>query len=271
MRKSSTLCVAVNEDGVATVSLDRAEVRNALNPTLIGELTKTIEELSSDAGVRIIVLRGEGPVFCAGADLNWLRDVSGQSKEEVSIDSQRLQRLFTVLNQSPKLTIARIHGAAMAGGVGLVACCDVAIAESGARFSISEVRLGLVPGLISAFLLGKIGPGHLRYLSRSGAVIGAEHAYNIGLVHVVAKSMEELDRRVKEHVEMGLQASPDAIATCQGLLADIGADPSVGLADKALAWNVSCRTSPEALEGIGAFLARRPPPWAAIAARQKSP
>jgi len=116
MRKSSTLCVAVNEDGVATVSLDRAEVRNALNPTLIGELTKTIEELSSDAGVRIIVLRGEGPVFCAGADLNWLRDVSGQSKEEVSIDSQRLQRLFTVLNQSPKLTIARIHGAAMAGG-----------------------------------------------------------------------------------------------------------------------------------------------------------
>lgn len=270
MKMFSTLIVSVDGEGVATLSLSRPDMRNALNPDMIGELTQALETLSGDSHVRVIVLRGEGAVFCAGADLNWLGDVSGQTKEEVGEDSRRLQRLFTILNRCPKLTIARVHGAAMAGGFGLVACCDVAIAEKSTRFSISEVKLGLVPGLISAFLLGKIGPGHLRYLSRTGALIGAQQALNIGLVHVIADGMEELDQRVNEHVRMGLQASPEAIASCYGLLADIGADPSIDLEAKALAWNVSVRTSPEAREGIEAFLRRRPPAWSA-GVRRTSP
>ncbi len=261
MQQTETLAVSRDERGIATIALDRPAVRNAMNPLLMDELAASVAELGADATVRAIVLRGNGPVFCAGADLNWMRDTEGASPEEVAADSRRLQTMYATLASSPKMTIARIHGATMAGALGLVGCCDVAIAAAGTKFCLSEVRIGLAPGIISSFLLPKIGPGWLRYFAVGAVVFGAGEAARAGLIHETAADGADLDTRVEAHCRLALAASPEAVAATKGLLGEMAAAPDESLFETALSWNVSTRISGSAKEGIGAFLERRKAAW----------
>lgn len=257
----TTVTSRVDGNGVARITLNRPERRNAMTAQMIGELTEAIREASADNAVRCLLLAGEGKVFCAGADLNWLGDVAGMNEAELREDSRRLQDLLRALSDSPKLTIARVQGAAMAGGLGLVACCDAVVALAGTQFSVSEVRLGLVPGIISGFLLPRLGAGRLRYEALTGRVFSTDDALRSGLVHAVAESGAALDDLVEQHIGYALAASPDAIADCKLLLNDVEAGIDAGRYDQGLAWNVKARRSKAGQEGVTAFLAKRPADW----------
>ena len=163
MSDYETIAVSTEVNGIASVTLNRPEVRNAMNARLIAEVTDAFTALGADQGVRAIVVQGAGKAFCAGADLNWMRDVEDHSSEEVAADSRWLEAMYRAIDECPKTTIARLHGAAMAGALGITACADVAIAEKGTKFCVSEVRLGLTPGIISTFVLPKVGASRLRY------------------------------------------------------------------------------------------------------------
>ena len=257
-----TLAVSRDARGVAAVALDRPTVRNALNPAAIDELASAIAELGAADGIRAIVLRGNGPMFCAGADLGWMRAAEGASADEVAADSRRLQAAFAALATCPKATIARVHGAALAGALGLVACCDIAVVQAGTRFALSEVRLGLVPGIVSSFLLPKIGPSWLRCFAISAGGFGAEEALRAGLVHEIAEDEAALDERVEARCRQALAAAPEAVAETKTLLAEIGAAPDPASFPAALSRNARARMSETAREGIAAFRDRRKPRWA---------
>jgi methylglutaconyl-CoA hydratase len=250
-----------DDRGVATITLNRPEVRNAINPEMIGEVTDAFTTLSADAAVRAVVVRGAGKVFCAGGDLNWMRDVEGYTEDEVAEDSRRLQNMYRAINECPKTTIARIHGAAMAGGLGIAACCDASLAVKNTNFRVSEVRLGIVPGIIGPFLLARIGTTWLRHLAVTARMFDGDEALRIGLVHGVAEDEARLDTIVAEHVTLAMEASPEAVAETKRLIAGIGSGPDPTTFDDALAWNVRTRRSDAASEGIGAFLERRKADW----------
>ncbi len=172
-------------NGVAYVTLNRPQVHNAFDETLIQEITACFERLSDDTNVRAIVLRGVGESFCAGADLNWMRRMADYSEEENRADAAKLQRMFAAIAHCPKPTLARVQGAAIGGGAGLVAVCDIAIASSDTKFALSEVRLGLVPAVIAPYVLQKIGMGASRALFVTGERFGADEALRLGLVQQV--------------------------------------------------------------------------------------
>ena len=196
----------IGRDGaVATVTLSRAERRNALDPALIEELRQAFHDLAGDDDVRVIVLRGAGPAFCAGADLEWMATSRELSWEENVADAQRMADAFEAVDACPKAVVARVHGAAFGGGAGLVACADVAVAAEGTTFAFSEVRLGLIPATISPFVLRAIGPGATRALFTTGRRFDAGEARRLGLVHDVA-SEDLVDARVAEVVDELLQA-----------------------------------------------------------------
>ena len=261
METCRTIAVETDGRGIATVALDRPDRRNAIDPEMMDELLAAFDRLGGDAAVRAIVLRGRGAAFCAGGDLNWMRDTEGATEDEVRRDSARLQRVYAAAASCPKMLVGRLHGAAMAGALGLVACCDVAIAEKDTRFCLSEVRLGLAPGIIAGFLLPRIGAGWFRYLATGAVVFGAEVAARSGLVHEVASDEADLDARVEAHCRLALAAAPEAIAATKALIADLGHGPDPALFDAGLGWNVKTRMSAPAQEGIGAFLERRKAGW----------
>ena len=213
MSEYQTIAVSNDANGIAGVTLNRPEVRNAMNARLIAEVTDAFTTLGSDDGVRAIVIRGAGKIFCAGADLNWMRDVENHTADEVAADSRRLEAMYRAIDDCPKTTIARIHGAAMAGAPGIAACCDVVIAERSTMFRVSEVRLGLTPGIISTFLLPKVGASRLRYWAVSAVPFDAEEALRAGLVHRIADGEDDLDRAIDEHIGLALAASPRAVGT----------------------------------------------------------
>ena len=261
MEANRTIAVETDARGIATIALDRPDRRNAIDPEMMDALLTAFDRLGRDGAVRAIVLRGEGKVFCAGGDLNWMRDTEGATEDEVRRDSARLQRVYAAAAACPKMIVGRLHGAAMAGALGLVACCDVAIAEKDTRFCLSEVRLGLAPGIIAGFLLPRIGAGWFRYLATGAVVSGADVAARSGLIHEVAADETDLDARVEAHCRLALAAAPEAIAGTKALVADLGYGPDPALFDTGLGWNVKTRMSPPAQEGIGAFLERRKPRW----------
>ncbi len=261
MESYRTIVVQTDPRGIAAVALDRPDRRNAIDPEMMGELVSALERLGGDPGVRAIVLRGNGPVFCAGGDLNWMRDTEGASEEEVSRDSARLQRVYAAAANCPRMIIGRLHGAAMAGALGLVACCDVAIAEADTRFCLSEVRIGLAPGIIAGFLLPRVGASWFRYMATGAVVFGAAEALRSGLIHEVAADSADLDARVEAHCRLALAASPEAIAGTKALVADLGYGPDPALFPTGLGWNVKTRMSDAAKDGIGAFLERRKARW----------
>jgi methylglutaconyl-CoA hydratase len=245
------------EGAVATVTLHRPERRNALDPELLDALTERFTALAGDEAVRVVVLQGRGPAFCAGADLDWMAASRALSREENVRDAERMAAAFEAVDACPKAVVVRAHGAAFGGGAGLVACGDVAVAADDTTFAFSEVRLGLLPATISPYVMRSIGPGWTRALFTSGRRFDAEQAQRVGLVHEVAP-VAALDDRVRGVVDAFIAAGPEAVAACKRLVREATASLALGdLAERiALA-----RTGAEGREGVEAFLERRSPSW----------
>jgi methylglutaconyl-CoA hydratase len=249
-----------DEGPVATVTLRRPEARNALDAALIGEITRCFEELAEDESVRVVVLTGEGPSFCAGADVGYMRDTAGFSYEENLEDARRLADMFLAVDDLPKPVVARVRGAAIGGGVGLVAAADVAVAEEGTRFAFSEVRLGIAPATIAPFVVRKIGYSQARVLFLSGERFGADRAREIGLVHEAVPE-GDLDAATERTVAQLLQGGPAAQAAIKEALRQIEAtEPmeALGIMTQLIA---ELRVGEEGQEGLGAFLQKREPFW----------
>ncbi len=249
--------------GVATLTLNRPRVHNAFDDTLIAELSRALADCERDVGVRAVVLTGAGASFSAGADLNWMRGMAAASEADNRADSLRLAALMHTLNFLSKPTLARVNGSAYGGGVGLVACCDLAIGAEGAKFSLSEVKLGLVPAVISPYVVAAIGPRQARRLFISGEVFDAASAARIGLLHECVPA-GELDAAVDRALHFLAKGGPVAQHEAKQLaLRMAGMTPAGTAAVDAenAALIARLRVSPEGQHGIGAFLDKRAPDW----------
>jgi methylglutaconyl-CoA hydratase len=235
---------------ILRLTLDRPEVRNAFNDELIDRLSTAFRELPD--GTRAVILASEGPGFCAGGDLEWMRKAAAYSEDENVRDALRLARLFKSIAECPAVVIARIQGAAYGGGCGLVAAADVAVASADAKFAFSEVKLGLIPATISPFVIAKIGQGHARALFTTGEAFGADRALRIGLVHEVVDSVVDLDEAVDRKVSAVLSSGPEAIKSVKSLMGH--GDLSLDECARRLA---RARASTEGREGVAAFLEKR--------------
>ncbi len=248
-------------DAVATVTLARPDARNSLNARLIEEIRRCMEELAGDENVRVIVLTGEGDFFCAGADIGYMRDTANFSYEENLEDARNLAAMFGAVEECPKPVVARVKGAAIGGGIGLVAAADVSVAEEGSVFAFTEVRLGISPATIAPFVLRKIGYSQTRALFLTGERFDAEKAREIGLVHEVAVG-DDLDGEVQEKVEGLLKGGPEALAATKALLRELrGAEPGEEATEIMARRIAQLRTGEEGQEGLGAFLEKREPVW----------
>jgi methylglutaconyl-CoA hydratase len=251
--------------GVRTLAMHRPEVHNAFDDALIAELTAAIEDAGRDPAVRAIVLTGSGASFSAGADLNWMRGMAKASEAENREDSLRLARLMRSLQFCPKPTIARVNGAAYGGGVGLVACCDIAIGVDGAKFGLTEVKLGLVPAVISPYVLAAIGLRHARKLFLTGELFDAAQAERIGLLHQVV-APAALDDAMAFALKLLAKAGPEAQREAKRLAFRMGGldETAAERMDRDNAALIArLRVSPEGQEGLAAFLDKRMPTWAA--------
>jgi methylglutaconyl-CoA hydratase len=248
-------------DGVVWLTLNRPEIHNAFDDRQIAWLTAAFEDLARDDAVRAVVLTGAGSSFSAGADLNWMRRAAAYDEAENLRDANALAGLMKALNELPKPTVARVNGAALGGGVGLVACCDVAIASDQAVFGTTEVRLGIIPAVIGPYVIAAIGARQARRLMLTGERISAEHAARIGLVHEVVPA-DQLDTAVEHIVSHLLKGGPRAIAAAKRLTRDL-VDRAIdeALIDDTARRIAALRATPEAREGLGAFLEKRKPGW----------
>ena len=264
-----TLTVAVRES-VALIALARPEVHNAFDETLISELTRALQALDGDDAVRALVLLGEGKSFCAGADLNWMRKMAGYGPAENLADATALATMLMTLDRLSKPTIARVHGAAFGGGVGLVACCDIAFAAQDATFSLSEAKLGLIPATIGPYVVAAIGARHARRYFLSAERFTAAEAFRIGLVHDLYP-FDELDGRINELLGALLLAGPRAQSEAKTLIRAVGQRPiDDGVIADTAARIARVRGSPEGREGVAAFLGKRSPAWVPAALRPPS-
>jgi len=255
--------VNIDERGVATVALNRPEKHNAFNQDVIKELTTTFSELNNDESVRVVVLTGEGKSFSAGADLNWMRSMAEYSEDENLEDSLRLAELMWVLDGLQKPTVARINGSVFGGGVGLVACCDIAVSVDSAKFALTEVRLGLVPAVISPFVIRAIGNRQARRFFMTGEAMDAPLAERIGLVHETVPA-DQLDEAVTVHVKRLLKGGPNALRASKELIDDIygqGVSAREAAKMKTSRLIAQLRVSEEGQEGLSAFLEKRKPNW----------
>jgi len=253
----------VEHDRTARITLNRPDVHNAFDAELIGELTAALQRIDADRSVRAVVLTGAGPSFSAGADLNWMRGMAAADEAENRADSERLATLMRTLNFLSKPTVARVNGAAFGGGVGLVACCDIAIAAEGSKFGLTEVKLGLVPAVISPYVIGAIGVRHARRLFVTGEFFDAAEAARIGLIHKVV-AIERLDAEVD--AALALLAKGGAVAQTEAKrlalrMAGTTEQHALRVDMENAALIARLRVSAEGQEGLSAFLDKRPPRW----------
>jgi methylglutaconyl-CoA hydratase len=246
---------------VAVVWMNREKVRNAFNETVIAELTQAYRVLGADDDVRAIVLAGHGPAFCAGADLDWMRRMSTYSLDDNRRDARGLADMLRTIHDCPKLTIARVHGDAYAGGMGLVAACDIAVGAFNASFSLSETRLGLLPATISPYVMRAIGERACRRYMLTAEKFDASEAFRIGLLHEITPP-DELDARINTILGTLMATSDAAVAATKTLIRDVAGKPI----DDALAADTAeriarMRASDDGREGIASFLAKRKPRW----------
>ncbi|MEO8677264.1 MAG: enoyl-CoA hydratase/isomerase family protein [Casimicrobiaceae bacterium] len=247
--------------GIALLALARPDVHNAFDEKLIAELTSALRALDADTAVRAVVLLGHGRSFCAGADLNWMKKMAGYGHAENLADAEALAAMLKTLNTLSKPTIARVHGAAYGGGVGLVACCDIAIAAQDATFALSEAKLGLIPATISPYVIEAIGARMARRYFLSAERFDAAEAYRIGLVHDIVLQ-GDLDNRINEVLGALVDAGPRAQAESKALIRAVANRPvdDPVIADTA-ARIARVRSTPEAKEGVAAFLGKRRAKW----------
>ena len=254
---------------VAWLTLNRPQIHNAFDNALIAALTEALAQADADPAVRAVVLSGNGSCFSAGADLNWMRGMAGASEQENREDSLRLARLMRNLQFLSKPTIARVNGAAYGGGVGLIACCDIAVGVDTAKFALSEVKLGLVPAVISPYVIAAIGLREARRLFITGEVFDAAVASRIGLLHAVV-SATELDEAIKRQLYLLAKAGPQAQRAAKQLALRIGG-ADLAQAERIDQTNAELiarlRVSAEGQHGLGAFLDKRAPAWVGNAAQ----
>jgi len=251
----------LREGPVARLRLNRPELHNAFDAMLIAALTGALEAVADDDSVRVVVLEGEGLSFSAGADLNWMRGMAAASEEANRTDSLALARLMRTLDELPRPTIARVQGAAFGGGVGLVACCDIAIASADAKFGLTESKLGLLPAVISPYVLDAIGPRQARRWFATGEIFDAATALQIGLLHQVVAN-DALDGAVQRQVDLLLKAGPHASAQAKSLVRRVAFERDRDRLDHDNAALIArLRVSDEGQEGLGAFLDKRKPRW----------
>ena len=250
-----------NRNAVAWVTLNRPDVRNAFDDALIARLTQVFSDVENDKAIRAMVLAGNGPAFCAGADLNWMKRMAAYTYEQNLADAQALAGMLAALDRLPKPTIARVHGPAFAGGTGLVAACDIAIGTPEAKFCFSEAKLGLSPATISPHVMRAIGERAARRYFLTAEVFDAAEAERIGLLTFQVKK-EELDRAIETLLAHLLAGGPEALAQIKDLIRAVAGRP----VDDALAADTAkriaeIRVSPEGREGIASFLEKRKAAW----------
>jgi methylglutaconyl-CoA hydratase len=249
---------------IARVSLARPEARNAFDAELIAELRSTFDGFARETpdALRGVILGGEGPVFCAGADVEWMRSAVGMSREDNERDAAAMQAMFTAIDLCPVPTVARVHGAALGGGMGLCAVSDIVIAAADATFGFTETRLGILPAVISTFVLPRIGESHARALYLTGERFGAERAQRIGLVHEVVVDEAALDARIDELAADLRVVGPTAARGAKALIRELRTLPPDEARRHVVSHIAQQRTSAEGQEGLAAFLEKRPPGWA---------
>ena len=253
----------VEFDGpVARVWMNRPDARNAFDGLMTTELRKTLFDLRTVDSVRVIVIGGRGPAFCAGADLQWMKATVAFSREENLAEAQALADLFFTVYESPKPVIARVHGAALGGGAGLVAACDIPIAALGTQFGFTEVRLGIIPAVISPYVVSKIGESAARELFMTGERFEAVRASEIGLVRQAVPE-EDLDQAVELRLSEILQCGPRAVAEAKALIREVAWRRVEDVQRYTVERIAEIRVSAEAQEGMKAFLEKRKPYWIA--------
>lgn len=251
----------LREGAVARLRMNRPELHNAFDAVLIAALTGALEAVAADDSVRVVVLEGEGASFSAGADLNWMRGMTAASETENRVDATALARLMRALDELPRPTIARVHGAAFGGGVGLVACCDIAIGTPDAKFGLTESRLGLLPAVISPYVIEAIGARQARRWFASAETFDAAQAQRIGLLHDVVDAAM-LDSAVQHQIDLLLKAGPHAAAQAKALVRRVAAGSDRNQLDHDNAALIAqLRVSAEGQEGLSAFLDKRNPDW----------
>ena len=249
------------KDGIARVTLDRPEVRNAFDDELISSLTKAFKEIEADDAIRVVILAGNGPAFCAGADLNWMKRMSSYDYDDNLADAEALAQMLATLDRMPKPTIARVHGPVFAGGTGLVAACDIAVGTPEAKFCLSEAKLGLSPATISPYVIRAMGEREARRYFLTAEVFDAAEAFRIGMLSLLVPAAE-LDSSVEKLVGHLLAGGPEAHAKIKDLIRTVAGhtadDPLIAETARRIA---EIRVSPEGREGIASFLEKRKASW----------
>jgi methylglutaconyl-CoA hydratase len=249
------------DGAIATVTLARPEVRNAFNDELIAHLARAFTDLGAEANVRCIVLAANGPAFCAGADLNWMRRMADYTREENLADAGQLAAMLRAIFECPKPTIARIQGDVFAGGTGLVAACDIAVTVDSATFCLSEVKLGLIPATISPYVIRAMGARAAHRYFLTAERFGAAEAHRIGFVHEVVPA-DQLQPKIDELAQALVNAGPEAVKACKRLVIDVAGEPiTAELGARTVAGIADIRASREGREGVQAFLNKRKPDW----------
>jgi methylglutaconyl-CoA hydratase len=249
------------EDGVATVTIDRPNVHNAFNEVVIDELTEAFAAAGADDAVRVVILASVGHSFSAGADIHWMKRMVDYTVAENVRDAGAMAAMLRAIRECPKPVIARVHGATFGGGVGLTAACDLAVCVRDATFALTEVRLGILPAVISPYVQEKIGPGAMRRYALTAERFDGEEAHRIGLVSEVVESAAELDERIAFFVKLIKKNGPEAVAACKAVLRDIQPvdwDAATDATTRAIAER---RVSAEGQDGLHAFLEKRKPGW----------
>lgn len=262
MRRYGTLHI-YSESGIQTITMNRPDKRNALNPEMIDDLTHAFLAAGDDPGCRVVLVTGAGSAFCAGLDLDHLETLRAKTPEEHRIDSERIARLLRTLYDAPKPTIAAVNGAAIAGGMGLATICDFTLAIPEAKFGYTEVRIGFVPAIVSAFLRGQIGDKRSRDLLLTGRLIKAQEAFDLGLI---TRVVPEQDLMVESHklALSLLQNSPAAMQATKRLLSEHSHHHLDQETESAIAANAEARNTEDFKEGIRAFLEKRQPEWPSL-------
>jgi methylglutaconyl-CoA hydratase len=249
------------QGGVARITLDRPELRNAFDDALIASLTKAFLEVENDKAIRVLVLAGNGPAFCAGADLNWMKRMAAYGYDENLADARALADMLATLDRMPKPTIARVHGPVFAGGTGLVAACDIAVGTPEAKFCLSEAKLGLSPATISPYVIRAMGERMARRYFLTAEVFDAEEAYRIGMLSALIPR-ESLDALIDSMVKHLVAGGPEAHAKIKDLIRAVANRPVDETLRADTAQRIAeIRVSPEGKEGIASFLEKRKASW----------
>ena len=255
-----TVSIIRDERGIAGVRLERPEKRNAMSGEMISELTEAAVQVESDRSVRAVVLSGSGRSFCAGADLEWMREQFEASREEKKREAMRLATMLKTWNELTKPVIARVQGSAFGGGLGLIAVTDIAVAADDAKFAFSETRLGLIPATISPYVAMRMGESNLRRVFMSGKIFGSAEAAELNLVSKVVDG-SQIDAAVEEELTAFLFSAPGAVAKSKKLLRSLGPRIDQLVIEDTVARLIECWESNEAREGVSAFLEKRSPTW----------